>query len=423
MNENEYRRMRADQEPMLPGLAFAGAAAVGGSILVNRSRSFPVKVLTPLAFGAVAGAYFLPAHTSLIKNMWSKPIRVSTSTDTSSESLRDLKRSAEAASLDLGRKTMETVDDVSRQAQNSWQDIKGKAENLAENYREVGQDQINKAVDKSVHEARDWLGQQKAEADRILNETAAILSTTKSPSSSFTPAQMEHNKFHDFESSSSASQEQPSSSRWSWWTSSDSVAPKKDVESKIHDSTTTTTTRRVERPRETTTTTTTTTESKPHKILVDKAVARSAVKQHDATINRGALLGKEDIEETARKVHENVVDAALPKSRQSRNEEHPIEISRIASESDLRDGKFIVGKSSTDPNAPYHRVGKAPNKKDIHHGLQNLEKRAHMLYDGVEHLEHKIDQRIQKSLQEEADFWHEQSLKEEANARARERGV
>jgi hypothetical protein len=30
--------MKADQEAMLPGLAFAGAAAVGGSILVNRVR-------------------------------------------------------------------------------------------------------------------------------------------------------------------------------------------------------------------------------------------------------------------------------------------------------------------------------------------------------------------------------------------------
>ncbi|KAG0009386.1 hypothetical protein BGZ81_003416 [Podila clonocystis] len=422
MNENAYRRMKADQEPMLPGLAYAGAAVVGGSILVNRVRSFPVKVLTPLAFGAVAGAYFLPAHADLIKNMWSKPIHVSTSTDTSSESLRDMKRSAEAASFDLGHKTMETVDDVSRQAQASWQDIKGKAENLAETYREVGQDQINKAVDKSVHEARDWLHQQKAEADRILDETAAILSTTRSASSSFTPAQMEHNKFHNFESSPSTSQEQPSSSRWSWWTPTDSVAPKKEVESKIHDATITTTTHRVERP-QVTTTTTTTSESKPRKLVVDKAVASTAVKQHDATINRGAMLGKKDIEETARKVHENVVDAALPPARQSRNEVHPIEISRRASQSDLRDGKYVVRKS-TNADVPYERVSNASNiKKDIHHGLQNLEKRAHMLYDGVEHLEHKIDQRIQKSLQEEADFWHEQSLKEEANARQHERGV
>ncbi|KAG0313532.1 hypothetical protein BG000_005858, partial [Podila horticola] len=206
--------MKADEEPMLPGLAFVGAAAVGGSMLVNRARSFPVKVLTPLAFGAVASAYFLPAHTDLIKNMWSRPIHVTTSTDPTSESLRDLKRSAEAASFDLGHKTMETVDDVSRQAQATWQDVKGKAENLAETYREVGQDQINKAVEKSAHEARGWLDQQKTEADRILNETASILSTTKSAPSSFTPGQMEHNKFHNFDSSST-SHEQPSSSRWS----------------------------------------------------------------------------------------------------------------------------------------------------------------------------------------------------------------
>ncbi|KAF9388985.1 hypothetical protein CPB97_012196 [Podila verticillata] len=416
--QNAYRRMKADQEPMLPGLAFAGAAAVGGSILVNRFRSFPVKVLTPLAFGAVTGAYFLPAHTDLIKNMWRKPVHVSTSTDTTSQSLRDLKRSAEAASFDLGHKTMETVDDVSRQAQAGWQDIKGKAENLADTYREVGQDQVNKVFDKSVHESRSWLDQQKTEADRILDETASILSKTKSASSSFKPAQMETNKFHNFESSSTTSQEQPSASRWSWWTSSDSIAPKEEVESKMQG---TTTARHVERPGETITTTTT--ESKPRKHVVDKAVARTAVKQHDATVNRGAMLGKENIEETAIKVHENVVDAALPIYRQGRYEKHPIEISRGASQSDLRDGKYVVRESSSNPDVPYERVGKVIGKKDLHHGLENLEKRAHMLYDGVEHLEHKIDERIQKSLQEEADFWHQQSLKEEANARARERGV
>ncbi|KAF8988865.1 hypothetical protein BGZ52_005792 [Haplosporangium bisporale] len=410
--------MKADQERMLPGLAYAGAAAVGGSILVNRVRSFPVKVLTPLAFGAVTGAYFLPAHTDLIKNMWSKPVHVSTSTDTTSQSLRDLKRSAEAASFDLGHKTMETVDDVSRQAQSNWQDIKGKAENLADTYREVGKDQVNKVVDKSVHEARSWLDQQKAEADRILNETASVLSTTKSASSSLKPTHMETNKFHNFDSSSTTSQDQPSASRWSWWTSSDSVAPKKEVESKIQG---TTTTRRIERPGETIAITTT--ESKPRKLVVDKAVASTAVKQHDATVYRGALLGKPDIEETARKVHENVVDAALPMYRQGRYEKHPIEISRGASQSDLQDGKYVVRESSSNPDVPYERVGKVASKKDIHHGLQNLEKRAHMLYDGVEHLEHKLDQRIQKSLQEEADFWHQQSLKEEANARGRERGV
>lgn len=375
-------------------------------------------MLTPLAFGAVAGAYFLPAHTDLIKNMWSKPVHVSMSTDTTSQSLRDLKRSAEAAPFDLGHKTMETVDDVSRQAQASWQDVKGKADNLAETYREVGQDQVNKAVEKPVHEARSWLDQQKAEADRIMNETASILSKTKSASSSITPAQMESNRLHNFESSSTTSQEQPSASRWSWWTPSDSIAPKKEVESKMQG---TTTTRRVERPGETTTTTT---ESKPRKLVIDKAVSSTAVKQHDATVNRGAMLGKENIEETARKVHENVVDAALPWTRQGRYEKHPIEISRDASKSDLRDGRFVVRESSSNPNVPYERVGKvAAMKKDIHHGLQNLEKRAHMLYDGVEHLEHKIDQRIEKSLQEEADFWHQQSLKEEANARGRERGV
>lgn len=405
-----------------------------------------MKILTPLALAAVTGSYFLPAHTELIKGAFNIPLRVShvehDTPATIKDSTRDLKRSVDVAAFDLGHKTIDSVDDVSRQAQASWDDIKTKAEKLADTYREAGQEQVNKVVEKSVHEAKYWLDQQKAEADRLLNETASVLSTaaaatlaakTKASSSSSLPS--DHvNRFHDFDRANTASQntkestfysqtsgEKPSSSRWSWWSKSDSVAPKKEVETKIHHvGTASTSPRTIDRPQMTTTTTSGS--EKPRRIVVDKAVATAAIRKHDQTINRAAMMGK-NAEETARKVHENVVDAALPKRRQSRNEIHKIEVSRRASESDLRDGKFIIREIKSE-DEEVERVGKIKGiKRDLHHGLQNLDKRAHMLYDGVEHLEHSINKRVQKSLEDEADFWHQQSLKDQANTGGGDRAM
>ncbi|KAF9570930.1 hypothetical protein EC968_001179 [Mortierella alpina] len=452
MNDDAYRRLKADQEPLLPGLAYAGAAAVGGSILVNRIRSVPVKILTPLAFGALAGSYFLPAHADLLKNTWT-PMRISKTgapIDASdSSSLRDLNRSTNDAAFELRNKTAETVDDVSRQAQASWDDIKRKGENLADAYREAGKEQVHKVVDESVQGAKSWLDQQKNEADRLLNETASILSSsTSSFPSSRRDQTRDTNRFHDVDQSSPAapsqlaketaffkekSREQPSSSRWSWWSQSDNVPPQKgqgaDTETDMVTdgfATVKPVPRREppapslnlnngERVVENV-------PGKPRKIVVDKAIATAAIKGHDNVVNREALHGR-NAEETGRKVHENVIDAALPRHRQGRNEIHKLEVSRQASESDLRDGKFIVREIRSPDDVPERVRRSSAIKKDISHGLQNLEKRAHMLYDGVEHLEHSINKRIQKSLEEEAEFWHQQSLKEEANARAGERAM
>jgi len=410
------------------------------SVLVNfYSASVSVKILTPLAFAAVTGSYFLPAHTELIKGTFSIPLRVSrggrdaTTTTRDRDSMGDLKRSIDGATFDLGHKTIETVDDVSRTAQANWDDIRTKAEKLADAYREVGQEQVNKVVDTSVQEAKYWLDKQKAEADRLLNETASVISSTaaaataaKTKASSSSSLPSDHvNRFHDFDRANTASQnakesafysqtsgDKPSSSRWSWWSSSDSVTPKKEVETKIHRvGTASSSPKTVERPE------VTTTSGKPRKILVDKAVATAAIRQHDQTINRAAMMGK-NAEETARKVHENVVDAALPEPRQGRHEIHKIDVSRRASESDYRDGKYIV-RAIKSEDEEVERVGKIKGiRRDLDHGLQNLEKRAHMLYDGVEHLEHSLNKRMEKSLQDEADFWHQQSLKDEANSRS-----
>lgn len=368
-----------------------------------------MKILTPLTLAAVTGAYFLPAHYDQLKHSWI-PLKVSHSGETApstSSSLLDLKRSAENTTFDLGHKTIDTVDDIARQTQAGWEDVKRKGENLAEAYKEAGQEHLGKAVEKSVYDTKSWLDDQRAEADRLLHETASMITAKVGSSSSD-----DTNKFHNMPQNAKESAfykettagEQPSSSRWAWWgggsTSSSSAS---------------------EMPASTSTKAdiNTTTPQRPRKVPVDKTVASAAIKQYDHVVNRGAMLGM-DTEETARKVHENVVDASMPEERQSRHEKHPIEISRRASQSDLNDGKYIVkvNPDAGDDEVP-ERVKSRMNamRKDFDHGLRNLEKRAHMLYDGVEHLEHKLNRRIEKNLQDEADFWHEQEMKEQANAR------
>jgi len=405
LTDDAYIKYKADQEPLLPGVAYAGAAALAGSMLVNRVPRMSVKILTPLTLAAVTGAYFLPAHYDQLKHTWI-PLKVShsgeTAPSTTSASLQDLKRSTEDTTLDLGHKTIETVDDIARQTRAGWEDIKRKSENLAESYKEAGQDHVNKAVEKSVHEAKSWLDGQRAEADRLLHETASIISA-KVGSTDHT------NKFHNMPQNAKESAfykettagEQPSSSRWSWWNSGNNSSSTTEKPATV--------------PTKTETTPTT---QRPRRVSIDKTVASAAIKQHDRVVNRAALMGL-NAEETARKVHENVVDASMPKERQSRHEKHPIEISRRASQSDLKDGKYIVKvkPDAGDDELP-ERVGRMNAlRRDFNHGLKNLEKRAHMLYDGVEHLEHKLNQQIQKNLQDEADFWHEQEMKEQANAR------
>ncbi|KAG0288962.1 hypothetical protein BGZ96_007363 [Linnemannia gamsii] len=404
LTDDAYRKSKADQEQLLPGVAYAGAAAVAGTLLVTRVASRTVKILTPLTLAAVTGAYFLPAHYDQLKHSWI-PLKVSHSGENASStsaSLLDLKRSAENTTFDLGHKTIDTVDDIARQTEASWEDVKRKGENLAGAYKEAGQEHLSKAVEKSVYDTKSWLDDQRAEADRLLHETASMITTKVGSSSS--------NKFHDMPQNAKESAfykettagEQPSSSRWAWWSGGSTSSPASEKPAS--------TSAKVDIP--------ITTTQRPRRVSVDKTVASAAIKQHDHIVNRGALLGM-NAEETARKVHENVVDASMPRERQSRHEKHPIEISRRASQSALNDGKYIikVNPDAGDDELP-ERVGRVnAMKRDLNHGLENLEKRAHMLYDGVEHLEHKLNRRIEKNLQDEADFWHEQEMKEQANAR------
>ncbi|KAF9439321.1 hypothetical protein BGZ76_003851 [Entomortierella beljakovae] len=201
----------------------------------------------------------------------------------------------------------------------------------------------------------------------------------------------------------------PSSSQWSWWKNTDTgifsaLSFKRAVDSEQNQKTT----------------------MMPKKVVIDKVVSAAAVKGHDALINRASMVGK-NAEETALKVHDNVINAALPARRMSRHEKRPIEISRQASESDLKDGKFVVRvvENSENPQSLPERVRRGSNvaKKDLHHGLENLDKRASMIYKGVEHVEHDLNKRIEKSLQEEADYWHQQSLMEESRSRGGERAM
>ncbi|KAI7822660.1 hypothetical protein BC939DRAFT_493438 [Gamsiella multidivaricata] len=517
------KRLNTQREPWFPGVAYAGAAGVAGYALVHNSRSMPVKILTPLTMAALAGAYFLPVHTAVVKpSQYPGSVRtVSThSTSPTAEPLREVKEQLSTGST-LAEKTSATADDLSRQTKSSWNDIKRKGENLAEagqdqihkladgsaqeaksswdnikrkgehlaeagqdqaheaksswdnikrkgeNLAEAGQDQIHKLVDGSAQEAKSswdnikrkgehlaeagqgqareakssWdnikrkgehlaeEGQEQAhEAKSWMDEKTADMKA-KASSAATGAEQHTSNKFHQ------DIPENPSSSRWSWWKGTESTPPKPEVADKnvnealISNSTTDNISPEkkhvVERPltEATVPASSSSSSSKPRKILIDKAVASAAVKGHDDIVNRAALAGK-NAEQTALKVHENVIDAALPKERQSRNEKHQIEVSRLAAESDMRDGKFIVREPEDATGIP-QRVQRrgSQSKKATSHGLENLEKRAHMLYDGVEHIEHSLNKKMQKALNEEAEFWHQQSLKEQASGRGGERAM
>ncbi|KAF9586551.1 hypothetical protein BGW38_002308 [Lunasporangiospora selenospora] len=362
-----------DNEPLFPGLAYAGAAAIAGAVLVNGSRSSAIKVLTPLAVGAAAGTYFLPAHTDVLMRRWNVPLQVKA--NETNDQISSLTQQAK-----------EAVDDVSRQAKADWADIKGKVDDLANDYRLVGQDKVDAVTakfDNSVQNTKSWLGQKQQQAEA---------------------GEKFHNRFHDLENTSANARESAfyreqqqgkpteTTSRWSWWSNSDSVSPAKELETKIAESSVAMSNyNNVERP--IAPTETEPKSEKPRKIVVDKTVAKAAIKGYEDTINRGSIARK-NTEDTARK----------------------------AAESDLRDGQYVI-REVKDHEEPVERVIKMGIKKDLHHGLENLERRAHMLYTGVEHLEYKINKNIQKALEEEADFWHQESLKDQANARGGERGV
>ncbi|KAF9198499.1 hypothetical protein BGZ49_000666 [Haplosporangium sp. Z 27] len=375
---NKLRR-KSDQESWLPGLAYVGAATIGGAVLVNSSRSMPVKVMMPMAVAAATGAYFLPMHTEEIRRTLipsSTPDKTdlpfySPYSSKHSTTIQNLKQTAKDTTSDMGSKVKETMDNVPRMMSS-------------------GTD--NNSIP-------------------VQNETTEEMTVFRG-----------------------TLPENPSSSRWSWWKSSDTTTgvsnatmPKKmDMPKMQHENMTealatplaTSALKNIKKSD-----TSTSAHNKPHKIVIDKTVSSAAIKGHDGVIKRAEPLGK-DVEETALKVHENVIDAAKPEHRQSRHEKYPIEISRQASQSGLKDGKFVVRvtENSENPSVMPERVRRG-SKSNLHHGLENFDKRSSMIYNGVEHLEHAINKRVQKALEEEAEFWHQQSLKEEAKSRGGERAM
>ncbi|KAF9898898.1 hypothetical protein BX616_003480 [Lobosporangium transversale] len=420
-NSDTVQRLKDDQGSLLPGLAYVGAAAIGGAALVHRVKSVPVKILTPLTFAALGGYYFLPTHANKMTNAWT-PVVPSTAkhgADAGTNSSISMTVTSPPVS-DAPKRTLlssveKTSADIGEKAQGAMHDLKQKGESMV--------DTVKSDFNNISH-------QTKNTASHLGN-----LSQHEKEKAFFRDTSGNNN------SNNASVPEKPSSTRWAWWRSSDDhTKSKKEIETMADDNNSAAdgsrpTVSPVTAPRTTVTVTATSTSTdpeynKPHNVIVDKTVAAAAVKGHDDIVNRNASLGK-DAKETARKVHQNVVDASVPVHRQGRNEEHPLELSRQAAASDYRDGKFIV-RAQPEEKDDQEDTGKIPEriarrasgiKKDIHHGLQNLEKRAHMISDGVEHLEHNINKRIQKSLEDEAEFWHEQSLKEEANARDRERGL
>ncbi|KAG0240174.1 hypothetical protein BGW41_007156 [Actinomortierella wolfii] len=435
----EYRRQLAQQEPIGKGLFYAAAAGVAGSAFIGPKPRMAVKVLTPLTLAALTANYFLPAHSDYYFNNMGRPLRFGRTADVdlrqpdnAGSTTADLKKSAEAA-----------VGDISREVGTAWSDVKSKAEGIADTYRTVAEEETSKLVNKSTQDAKFWLDQQKAEVDRMLGRKDAQSSSATASSgqsgtlgrmfssdfssesarrraddlreTSLRPEEQWWNQKRAEAKASSASagtgsssaqattSEMPTSAGpynfFGWWRSAESdsskpelevkIAPqpsKKDdhhayVENKLHEANI--------RPHQ-----------KRRPSNADLHVAKEAIRGHDAVVTRGATLGIVDAEVTARKVHDNVIDAAVPRNRQTRYEPHDVQETRSIYEKTNRK----VNKFKTTP-AQY---------------LDNLDRRTHMMLNGVEHYEHSISKKMEKLLQEEADFWHEQALKDEARARAME---
>ncbi|KAG0284920.1 hypothetical protein BGZ98_005740, partial [Dissophora globulifera] len=365
---------KADKEPLLPGLAYIGAAAIGSSVLVNRSfRTMPVRILTPLAVAAVTGAYFLPAHTELLKNPRQNSRALSDDVPLAPPALTT---------------TTSTLSSLTTSSPTSTTSSSSYMQEVEPTEVEIGPKMMPDKVDTSPQDKK------KAEVGPDLNEDSKLQTTTVP--------------------------EKPSSSRWSWWTQSDYVTPNTQThefetsgisqQQRVRRPSSDSASKSIPIPGAMSSAEAVKEHMKPQKVLIDKAVASAAIKGHDKLLNREAQY-RANVEETARKVHDNVIDATLPKHHQhGRHESYKMEVTRQASESDLRDGQFIVKNDHPeDPNALPRRVRRGSIKKDQSHGLENLDKRLSMMHQGVEHVEHSINKKIEKELQREADFWHQQS--------------
>ncbi|KAF9158490.1 hypothetical protein DFQ26_007547 [Actinomortierella ambigua] len=436
VDKNEYRHQLAQHESVGAGLFYAAAAGVAGSALVARSRSVPVKILTPLTMAALTANYFLPAHSDYYLHNLGRPLRIGKADAVDlrhPSSLGDLKREA----ANVGQ-------DISQEVGATWESVKSKVEGLADTSRAVGKEELSKlAQSQSAKEAKFWLDQQRAEMDDILGreETTKAgaagaaagasglfgLKSSSSSSSSETMGQQlrrqddlddtlkpdEHwwSRKRDKETrkreEAAAAPPPPAAGAYNlfgWWRADESAAGNPELEIKMVGSrepmTKTDREAYVDRKlQEANVSNSKTTASSPPRRRrpsnADLHVAKEAVRGHDAAVTRGAMLGRVDAEETGRKVHDNVIDATVPRHRQTRHEPHGVEETRTI----------------------YEKGGKKSQRKGDAHGLENLDKRAHMIKNGVEHLEHSINRKMQKILQDEADFWHDMALKDEERLR------
>ncbi|KAF9970577.1 hypothetical protein BGZ73_006707 [Actinomortierella ambigua] len=433
VDKYEYRRQLAKNESVGAGLFYAAAAGVAGSALVARTRSMPVKVLTPLTMAALTANYFMPAHSDYYLNNMGRPLRFGHKANV------DLREPDEAlpnspslssSMADLKETTKAAAQDISQDVGAAWSDVKSKAEG----YRAAGKEELSKLNNsQSAKEAKYWLEQQKAEVDRILGVAKegqhsgvggsgpSSLFGHKQPAETSSPSEAIRRRAEELRETpikvedhwwsrkrpETTSSTKPSSSKkteealpsagsynfFGWWRTDESTAGKPemdvkvgiqpldtahgDVDHKSHDTT--------KKP----------TMQRRRASNADLHVAKEAVRGHDAAVTRGAMLGKVDAEDTGRKVHNNVIDATVPRHRQTRYEPHDVQETRVI----------------------YEHGGKKSKAADDMHGLKNLDRRAHMILNGVEHIEHSINKKMQKILQDEADFWHEQALKDEERAR------
>ncbi|KAF9428630.1 hypothetical protein BGZ94_001710 [Podila epigama] len=116
-------------------------------------------------------------------------------------------------------------------------------------------------------------------------------------------------------------------------------------------------------------------------LVVDRTIASSALKQHDEVINRASMLGK-NAEARAQKVLDNIVDASLPSSHQSRNEKHPAEIGRKALKSNQRQFEVTPDDLKVDIKVPQKVTTELKEvKKEVNAKVTALKNKTHDVVD------------------------------------------
>ncbi|KAG0054865.1 Sterol 3-beta-glucosyltransferase [Gryganskiella cystojenkinii] len=400
------------EERLFPRAAIAAAVTIGSAVLVRRVHSLPVRILTPLATAAVATYFLLPDHAHFHNNSSRVPLTArakehadaaavasanepitTTSTTTTTTKTSGFKPRSIVVDKNLASTAIKQHDAIINRGAVMGKNTEERARKVHENIVDAGLP-VSRQGKNELHtidisrKAYEQPGKLVAtelehtperDASRVAIKvknaaTKAKEDISKGVNNAATKAKDDISKGVNDAASKVKKGVHEAASKVKEEVHEATAKVEKGATKPAGTSTPTITT---------TTTTTKTSEFKPRSIVVDKNIASAAIKQHDAIINRGAVMGK-NTEERARKVHESIVDAALPASRQGKNELHTIDISRKAYE---QPGKLVATELEHTPERDASRVAikvkKATTKakEDIRKGVNEIADKAGKIVD------------------------------------------